>query len=262
MEPEILYEDKEVLVINKPAGLIVHGDGKTKPARNATPASTASHTNAGWHNVAGGEKTLVDWVLAKYPKIKEVGEPGRSANGEIIYRPGVVHRLDRETTGAMIIAKTQKSFENLKAQFKDHLIIKKYEAFVYGEIKKDNGSIDRPIGRSAKDFRMWSAQRGARGEMREAITNYKVISRGNGYSLLEVMPKTGRTHQIRVHFKAISYPLVGDSLYAPNRENSLGLKRLALHSKSVTFTDLKGKSHEVVAPYPEDFKEAIKLLSQ
>ncbi len=236
MEPTILYEDSDVITVNKPAGLVVHSDGKTD------------------------ELTLVDWLLSKYPEIKDVGEPGRTSNGEIIARPGIVHRLDRQTSGVMLIAKTKESFEKLKKQFQEHKIQKIYHAFMFGEIKTEKGTIDRPIGRSTKDFRRFSAQRGARGEMREAITDYKVISTKNGYSFVEVNPKTGRTHQIRVHFKAINYPLVGDSLYAPGHDNTLGFTRTALHSYKVTFSDTKGQSHTVTAPYPEDFLKALELL--
>lgn len=236
MEPTILYEDENVLVVNKPAGLVVHGDGKTT------------------------EKTLVDWIVLKYPEIKEVGEPGRDAEGKIIFRPGIVHRLDRETSGVMLIAKNQKSFENLKKQFQDHEVKKTYHAFAYGEMKEKEGTIDRAIGRSSKDFRMWSAQRGARGEMREAVTKYKVLETAKGYSFVEVRPETGRTHQIRVHFKAINYPLVSDSLYAPGRENELGFTRTALHSYEVAFKDLNGDLHTVIAPYPDDFVAAKNVL--
>ena len=244
MEPIILYEDDEVLAINKPVGLIVHSDGL--PAR-------AGKTK---------EKTLVDWIVEKYPEIKDVGEPGKTANGETVPRPGIVHRLDRETSGVMLIAKTEKSFQNLKEQFKNHKINKKYHAFVFGDMKGESGTIDRPIGRSGKDFRRWSAQRGARGEMREAVTNYKVLEHKSDYSFVEVSPRTGRTHQIRVHFKAINSPLVGDQLYAPDRENTLGFTRTALHSNQITFKDLKGENHTVIAPYPEDFNHALSVLSQ
>ena len=161
----------------------------------------------------------------------------------------------------MLIAKTQESFENLKKQFQNHEIKKIYHAFVFGEMKDIEGRIDRPIGRSTKDFRMWSAQRGARGGMREAVTDYKVVNSAKDYSLVEVSPKTGRTHQIRVHFKAINYPLVADSLYAPSRENTLGFRRLALHSYQVTFRGLDGSFQTVKAPYPEDFQRALTLLT-
>ncbi len=256
-EPTILYEDSNILAVNKPAGLVVHGDGRST-------SLTTGRTK---------ELTLTDWILKKYPKIKNVGELSRDSKGEEIERSGIVHRLDRETSGVMLVAKTQKSFESLKKQFQEHKIKKIYHAFVFGEINPvradghrrpaSNGTgtdwvtIDRPIGRSSKDFRLRSAQRGAKGEMREAVTEYKVLKRGEGYTFVEVSPQTGRTHQIRVHFKAISYPLVGDSLYAPNRENTLGFQRTALHSYQITFGDLKGKFHTVMAPYPKDFEMAI-----
>jgi 23S rRNA pseudouridine1911/1915/1917 synthase len=184
-----------------------------------------------------------------------------------------VHRLDRETSGVMLLAKTERGFQVLKKQFQDHEIKKTYEAFIFGEIKTaeknakntkgDNrGIIDRAIGRSSTDFRKWSAQRGARGEMREAVTEYEVIARGSGYSLLEVFPKTGRTHQIRVHFKAINYPLVADKLYAPGKENTLGFERLALHSRQIEFKNTQGKNISVVAPYPPDFEKAIAKIKK
>lgn len=242
MQPIILYEDKDTLAINKPSGLVVHSDGR--PAQ-------AGKTE---------EKTLVDWLLSKYPEIKDVGEPGRDSNGKEVLRSGIVHRLDRGTSGVMLVAKTQKAFENLKKQFQAREIQKTYEAFVFGEIKNNEGTIDRPIGRSPADFRRWSAQRGARGEMREAVTDYRVLYKGKGYSFVEAYPKTGRTHQIRVHFKAINYPLVSDALYAPNKENGLGLERLALHSKEIKFKDLSGKTQTVTAPEPEDFIRAKSVL--
>lgn len=236
MKIDILYEDEDVLVINKPAGLLVHSNSHTK------------------------EKTLVDWAIKKYPEMEGVGESGKDSKGEEILRAGIVHRLDKETSGVMIMTKTQPAFEKLKRQFKAHSIKKIYHAFVYGEMKTSSGVIDRPIGRSNKDFRMWSAQRGARGELRDAETHYKLLKKGKGYSFLEVSPKTGRTHQIRVHFKAISYPLVADPIYAPTTENSLGFERLALHSYEVTFKGLNGKAITVKAPYPEDFNKAVALL--
>lgn len=233
---EILYEDDEVVVVNKPAGLVVHSDGKTK------------------------ENTLVDWIMQKYPEIKDVGEPGTTSTGEVVPRPGIVHRLDRETSGVIIIAKTEESFQNLKKQFQVREIQKLYEAFVVGEVKKDEGVIDRAISRSGRDFRMWTAQRGGRGEERPAITEYKVLNRKNGYSFVQVIPKTGRTHQIRVHFKAINYPLVADTLYGKGRENDLGFERVALHSRMITWSDTKAEKHVVYAPYPEDFEKAIMIL--
>lgn len=240
--PEVIYEDSNAFVFNKPAGLLVHSDGRSE------------------------DTTLADMLTKKYPKLKEVGEPTRviDANGveKIIYRPGIVHRLDKNTTGVIVVAKNQKTFEFLKEQFQKRLVSKKYLAIVYGHVKNDSGKIDRPIGRSKSDFRKWSATRGARGEMREAVTEYKVLKRfssrkGEPITLLEVRPRTGRTHQIRVHLKAINYPIVGDNLYAGSRVATLGFKRPALHAESISFSLPRGKRITVEAPMPADFKKAL-----
>jgi 23S rRNA pseudouridine1911/1915/1917 synthase len=245
MQIPILFEDDNYIIIDKPAGLVVHPDGRTE------------------------ETTLVDWIGENHPQIKGVGEHLKLTTGKIIDRPGVVHRLDRGTSGAMIIAKNQTAWSDLKAKFQNREVTKKYHAFVYGHLKNDSGVINRPIGRSKKDFRMWSAQRGARGEMREAVTEYRVLDRAQVPSdegiekitLVEAEPKTGRTHQIRVHFKALSHPIVGDSLYAPNRAPILGFDRPALHSRYIAFTDITGRRIEVTAPYSEDFEGAIRTLA-
>jgi len=234
---EILFENKDLLVINKPAGLVVHADGRTE------------------------EKTLVDWILSKYPEIKEVGEPTMLTSGTVLYRPGIVHRLDRDTSGVMVIAKTQNQFMDLKRQFQERETAKIYRAFVYGNVKEDDGIIDRPISRSRKDFRLWSAQRGGRGEARHAVTHFKVIGRGDDVTYIEAIPKTGRTHQIRVHFKAINHPIVADVLYAPKRDSLLSFKRLALHSHSLTIIMQDNKEMTFVAPLPADFKKAEELLN-
>ncbi|MDO8590563.1 MAG: RluA family pseudouridine synthase [bacterium] len=260
----ILYEDRNVLVVNKPAGIVVHADGRTD------------------------EPTLVDWILKHYPKIRGVGEPiqdsrphdavgqARFMNQESMAfsRSGIVHRIDRETSGVLAVAKNQKTFLSLKKQFQDREVEKSYRAFVYGEMKGDEGTINRPIARSRKDFRLWSAQRGGRGQEREAITEYKVLARSNpfqsdsfglarhkGFSFLEINPKTGRTHQIRVHLKAINHPVVCDKLYAPKRDCAMGFKRLALHAFFISFTLPSDKRIKVEAPYPSDFVSAIALLA-
>ena len=232
----VLYEDNDIIVINKPAGLVVHSDGKRK------------------------EATLTDWIDKNYPESKGVGEPLTLSNSEVIERSGIVHRIDRETSGVMLIAKNQPAFLYFKKQFQDRAINKIYHAFVYGEMKDDDGVIDRPIGRSKKDFRQWSAQRGARGVMRDAVTHYRATTRSGGFSFVEVIPKTGRTHQIRVHFKAINHPIVSDSLYAPKKDKALGFERLALHAYSIEFNLMNGKRIKIIAPYPEDFEKALKIM--
>lgn len=237
-EITVLYEDNDVVVINKPAGLVIHFDGKRE------------------------EPTLTDWVNKNYPESKGVGEPIIISNSESIERSGIVHRIDRDTSGVMIITKNQLAFLHLKKQFQDRKIDKIYHAFVYGEIKDDEGVIDRPIGRSKKDFRQWSAQRGARGTMREAVTHYKVLARNAGFSFVEAIPKTGRTHQIRVHFKAINHPIVSDSLYTPKKDKALGFERLALHSYSIGFSLMNGERIKITAPYQEDFKQAVEFMNK
>jgi 23S rRNA pseudouridine1911/1915/1917 synthase len=249
---DILYEDADCVVVNKPAGLVVHPDG-----RNPGPF-------------------LTDWVLAKYPETLKVGEPINTSEGENIIRPGIVHRLDRETSGAIVIAKTASGHAWLKKQFQDRTITKKYVTFVWGELKEEFGTITRPIGRSGNNFPLWSAQRGIRGETREAETYWTRLWTGkaevageqgeaageNGGSRLEkftfiqVEPKTGRTHQIRVHFLAIHHPVVGDTLYAPNKPMALGFARLALHAQSIEFTAMDEKKVRIVAPLPPDFEKA------
>jgi 23S rRNA pseudouridine1911/1915/1917 synthase len=237
----ILYEDDHYVVVNKPPGTMVHPDGRS------------------------GGPYLTDWISTTYPQTVGVGEPVRDPEGNTIDRPGIVHRLDRETSGALIIAKNQEAHVFLKSQFQDRTITKKYLAFVWGEMKEEFGTITKPIGRSANDFRKWSAQRGARGEVREAETYWTRLfstqtAGGHKFTLIEAEPKTGRTHQIRVHFVAIQHPIVGDRVYAPKRDLALGFNRVALHSRSIEFTSMEGKTIKVSAPLPEDFVVACKEL--
>lgn len=235
---EILKETKEYVVINKPSGLVIHADGKTD------------------------EPSVSDWVSENYPEVRGVGEPLGLSDGKMIDRPGIVHRLDRDTSGVLIIAKTQEMFEHLKEQFKKHEVQKIYNAFVYGKFKEENleGTIDRSIARSKNDFRKWTAERGRRGKERKAMTEYKVLHNAanpESYSFLELRPKTGRTHQIRVHLRSISKPIVCDSLYAEAKKCEEPFGRLALHARELTFADLFGQKVTVEAPYPADFQKAI-----
>lgn len=230
LSENILYEDADILVINKPAGLVVHPDGRTK------------------------EESVSEWFVSVYPKSKDVGEK----LGDI-ERPGVVHRIDRETSGALLLAKTKEGHAYLKKQFQNRETEKVYHLFVHGQVKDDRGTINFPIGRSASDFRKWSAQRGAKGEKREAITYFEVLKRSPefGVTFVEAKPKTGRTHQIRVHFQALQYPVVGDPLYAGGKPRLLGFERLALHARQIKFKNTKAEEVIIEAPYPEDFKHAL-----
>lgn len=240
LSKNILYEDKDILVINKPAGLVVHPDGRTI------------------------EPSVSEWFAEAYPDSKDVGESIEKTSGEVIERAGVVHRIDRETSGILLLAKTNEGHACLKEQFQNREIEKIYHLFVYGNVKDDRGTINLPIARSASNFKKWSAQRGTRGEKREALTFYEVLKRAEDktWSLIEAKPKTGRTHQIRVHFQAIHHPVVADSLYAPKQPKLLGFKRLALHARKIVFTNVEGEKISVEAEYPEDFKIALQSSYQ
>lgn len=230
---EILYEKDGIVVINKPAGLLVHPDSSTS------------------------EETLIDWIKEKYPESSNIGESMLLRDGKKIERPGIVHRLDKDTSGALLLAISEEAFEHLKSLFKNREIEKTYYALVYGSLKKKQGKIDRPIGKNAKDFRLWSAQRGAKGKLREAVTEYSVLKSGEEASFLKIKPYTGRTHQIRVHMKAINHPIVADPLYAPKYESILGFKRMALHAYGLSFKELRGNDVHIEAPFPEDFFKVI-----
>ncbi len=239
-EIQVLLEKDDWVVLNKPAGLVVHADGRTT------------------------EPTLVDWLLERYPDLVGVGESMFVKNGEVeveIARPGIVHRLDRDTSGVIVIARNQPAFDVLKKKFQDREIQKTYLAFVYGQPKKDEGTVDAPIGRSPKDFRRWSAQPGARGMLREALTDWRMLARmgdvsSKSFSLLEFQPHTGRTHQIRVHAKYMHHPIVSDPLYAGKRKPALGFKRQALHARRIVF-EWKGEDITIEAPLPADFEVAL-----
>lgn len=237
MEPTILLETPEYLVLNKPAGLMVHADGKKDVA------------------------TLTEWLVVHYPEMKGVGEPVRFG-GEEIDRPGIVHRLDEETSGVLVVAKTQQAFAQFKQQFMERTVEKEYHAFVWGNMKEEAGVVDVPIGRNKNDFRRRHAGRGVRGETKEALTQWKCIATITNedeeqFSFLHLFPKTGRTHQLRVHMKYLQRPIVADRLYAPTKPDALGFHRVALHARKIAFTDLQGKRVVIEAPYPPDFGEAV-----
>lgn len=224
MELPIIYEDDTCVVIAKPAGVMTHPDG------HAT------------------DETVSDWFAARYPASATVGETQRLKDGTEIARPGVVHRLDRDTSGVLILAKTPEAHATLKAAFQDRRAKKTYLAFVYGVPKEPRGTIDFAIGRSRKDFRLRSAQPRARGTMRDALTRYEVVGDIGTHALMKMMPETGRTHQIRVHLKALHHPVVCDPLYAPKHPCDLGLSRLGLHSYQLELPN----GQKFTAPVPED----------
>ena len=250
MNLSIIYQDNDIVVVNKPAGIVTHrANLKSKISKIKTEEK---------------ELFLTDWLAEKFPEMKKVGDlpAGRQASN---LRPGIVHRLDKDTSGVLVAARNQKSFEFLKNQFQKREVVKKYLALVEGNLKNDlpagqagNGVIALPIGRSASDFRKKLASDSAKGELREAITEYKVLERFPNHTLIEAYPKTGRTHQIRVHFKAIGHPIVCDSLYGGKRMTCpFGLAHHFLHANFLEFVSPSGARLKLEADLPEDLEKVL-----
>ncbi|MFA6909261.1 MAG: RluA family pseudouridine synthase [Patescibacteria group bacterium] len=223
----IIRETSDYLIINKPAGVLVH------------PASEKK------------ERTLVDMVLEKFPEIQQIGDDPS--------RPGIVHRLDRDVSGVMIVARTWEMFEHLKKEFRLRHIRKEYVALVHGTPAKDEDEIDFSIARSKRRPGRMSAKPDTSG--RHASTRFTVEQRYPNYTLLRVFPTTGRMHQIRVHLHAYGLPIVGDPLYhARHHKNDLGIEQPLLASVKLTFTDTHGKTQVFEAPIPEHFERVLSTL--
>ncbi len=276
--PEIIYKDENVVAVNKPAGLLVHGAQSANRKAQIAKREPKSVTRYALGDMP--ETTLVDWLLKKYPEIKTVGDDPN-------IRPGIVHRLDKDTSGVMLVARNQESFLYLKSLFAKHEIQKTYYALVYGDVYPKTGVIDAPIG-----IRSGTLKRSVRSKKmaKPAITRYHVLkefaSPEGKFSLLEVMPETGRTHQIRVHLASIGNPVVGDQLYgkaqSANRplsqklrrasktsekndlRNALGaMPRLMLHAFSLEFrTSEKGSRIRIDAEPPRDFENIVRELQR
>jgi len=231
----IIYEDKNILVVNKSAGISVHPDENHKTG------------------------TLIQEILKTHPEIKNVGDPAVSEASDQM-RPGIVHRLDKDTSGVLIIAKTQPAFEYLKNKFQERKVKKTYLALVVGNIKNKEGVIDLPIGRSKKSPLRRLASPKARGKLREAVTEYKVLEKFRDYTFLETYPQTGRTHQIRVHFKAIGHPIVCDKLYTKNLKCPFGLSRHFLHANAIELTLPDASRSRFEADLPDDLEKVLERL--
>ncbi|QGT99672.1 Hypothetical protein SYNTR_1079 [Candidatus Syntrophocurvum alkaliphilum] len=220
---DIIYQDSDIVVINKPKNMVVH------------PA----HGN--WDN------TLVNALLYHIKDLSGI-------NGEI--RPGIVHRLDKDTSGVMVVAKHDTAHRNIALQIKNHTINREYIALVHGIIKENLGTIDAPIGRSKKDRKKMAVI----GEGKEALSNYEVLNRYKDYTLLKVKLLTGRTHQIRVHFSYIKHPVVGDPLYSSGK-NPFGLESQALHAHLLGFNHPSTDKYvEFKSELPDDLKCILESL--
>ena len=222
----IIYEDNDIIVINKPKGMVVHPG-------NGNP-----------------DNTLVNAVLAHCKgSLSGIG-------GEI--RPGIVHRIDKDTSGLIIVAKNDKSHINLSEQIKNHEVTKIYTALVKGNISEDEATIDMPIGRDKKDRKKMSVTR----EGKEAVSHIKVVKRYGNYTLIRVKIDTGRTHQIRVHMAKIGHPVVGDEVYSSGK-NEFGVKGQMLHSTILKFKHpISGKEIMLEAPLPQYFEDVLSKLDK
>ncbi len=222
---DIVYEDDELLVVDKPAGMVVH------------PAP-GNHSG-----------TLVNALMY------HCGDALSSINGVI--RPGIVHRIDKDTSGLLMVAKTDRAHNALSAQLAEHSITRRYKAIVYSNIKEDEGTVDKPIGRDPGN-RLRNAV--VYTNSKNAVTHYRVLERFGGFTLVEAVLETGRTHQIRVHMAYIRHPLLGDTLYGPAK-NRYGAKRQMLHAGVLGFVHpVTGEYMEFNSPLPQDFEDVLAKL--
>ncbi len=231
MDIKIIYEDKDLLVVDKPAGVVVFPEGQTK------------------------ENTLIDYLIELRPELVGSGTPPRY---------GIVHRLDKDTSGILLVAKTYEVLIFLQKKFINRDIEKRYTALVCGEIKDDFGDIKTLIGRAKNDPRKQKVyevgESGAEGK-RTAITHYKVIERYQGYTLIDVKIDTGRRHQIRCHFAYIHHPVAGDKLYRyRDNKSPEKLQRQFLHASYVKLKLLNGEDKELCSELPDDLKEVLEKL--
>jgi 23S rRNA pseudouridine1911/1915/1917 synthase len=229
----IIHQDKNIIVVEKPAGISVH------------PASKNDEKN-----------TLVNGLIAKFPEIIGVGDNLPESN----LRPGIVHRLDKETSGVIVIARNQKAFDQLKNLFKNREVEKKYLALVLGKMPNKKGVIEKPLAKSSDYKKQVIANRRTRTKIKNAITEYTVLREFRDCSLLEISPKTGRTHQIRIHLASVGHPVVGDKLYKSQEVSNLFPRHL-LHASEISFS-LFGKKHSYKSPIPKDFKEFLAQLEK
>lgn len=225
----MLAKGSGYVVINKPAGVMTHGT----PGRHGDPTVTA-------------------WIKAELPGALALGDPER---------PGIVHRLDKDTSGVMIVATSQPMYDSLKAQFKNRQIHKEYIALVHGHLPKKNMKVEKPIGRSKNGTGMAARVKALSDKDREATTEFEVIKSYSKFDLVKARPITGRTHQIRVHLKSIGNPVVGDKLYKiRGQKEAAELNRLFLHARSVSFSDLDGNPQTVNSTLPKELSEFLNTI--
>jgi 23S rRNA pseudouridine1911/1915/1917 synthase len=224
----VIYEDEHFFAVDKPAGLAVHKVSPTDP-----------------------QETLADILVRERPYLTGVGESP--------LRPGIVHRLDKETSGVMLIAKDQPTFEYFKNLFQTRQVHKEYIALVYGKPKEPKGTIDAPLGKIGT--KQTTHIKGRRELVeRDAITDYETLKTYKDYALIRAIPRTGRTHQIRVHLKHIGCPIAGDKLYASKKPLPPDLDRLFLHAEKLSVTTPDGRGLTLEVGLPEDLQKTLDML--
>lgn len=223
---DILYEDRDLLVVNKPKGMVVH------------PA--AGHYSG----------TLVNGIMY------HCGSELSGING--VLRPGIVHRIDMDTTGSLIVCKNDRAHNKIASQLKEHSITRRYRALCHGVIQQEQGTVDKPIGRHPTDRKKMAVNEKSG---KWAVTHYRVLKRFREYTYIECELETGRTHQIRVHMASIGHPLLGDSVYAPGRKCPFSLRGQTLHAMMIGFQHPTTAEYmEVIAPLPEYFVHLLDIL--
>lgn len=224
LDLEIVYEDDDVVIVNKPQGMVVH--------------PSAGHPNG----------TLVNGLLYQIKNLSTIND---------VVRPGIVHRIDKDTSGLLMVAKNDRAHEALAKQLKDKTSLRKYVALVHGEIPHEKGRIEAPIGRSKVNRKMQAVIE----DGKPAVTHFEVLKRFDGFTLIELQLETGRTHQIRVHMQYIGYPVAGDPLYGPKK--TLKGNGQFLHAKLLGFEHpTTGEMMVFEAPLPEIFKKTLKQLKE
>ncbi len=238
MDLQIVYEDEDVAIVNKPQGMVVH--------------PSAGHPNG----------TLVNGLMYHFQ--------GRLSAINGVLRPGIVHRIDKDTSGLLVICKSDRAHQALSDRLKDHDITRRYQALVLGNLKEDEGTVDLPIGRASEDRKKMAIVRGGR----RAVTHYRVLERYGALTFVELTLETGRTHQIRVHMKSLQHPVLGDPLYGPSQLPSDAARLLSsvkdqlgngqfLHAKVLGFVHpVTGEYMEWESPLPENFRTVLESLRE
>lgn len=244
MQTKLIIKTKDYLIINKPAGLIVH------PRRLDMQARRSDYQ----------EPTLADWLIKNYPEVQAVGDDAK-------LRPGIVHRLDKDASGLMVIARNQKMFDWLKDQFKKRKVLKEYLSLVYGQIKKEEGEISLPLNKCGARTKVKPrGKENQKANIRKAITQFEVLERFQHYTFIKVRIETGRTHQIRAHFANFGHSIAGDQKYCHLRDRKrkgftkfIKSDRVFLHSHKLGFYDLEGRWREYTVALPEELQSFLDI---